>query len=55
MYTHLRLITDIVMACLKGDWKADIAATDQNESHMIGFADFLTEGIVKQFPDKFTN
>ena len=55
MYTHLRLINEIVVACLKGGWKADIAATDKNESHMIEFADFLTEGIVKQFPDKFTN
>lgn len=53
LYTHLQLITDIVLSCLKGDWKADIAATDKNEIHMIHFADILTEGIVKQFPDKF--
>ena len=38
---------------LKGDWKADIAATDKNEIHMIHLADILTEGIVKQFPEKF--
>ncbi|MFE4571031.1 glycosyltransferase [Paenibacillus chitinolyticus] len=53
LYTHLQLITEIVLACLKGDWKADIAATDKNEIHMIHMADFLTDGIVKQFPDKF--
>ncbi|RED77596.1 glycosyltransferase [Cohnella phaseoli] len=53
LYTHLQLITEIVRSCLKGDWKADIAATDKNETHMIHFADFLTEGIVKQFPAKF--
>ncbi|MUG86855.1 glycosyltransferase [Paenibacillus timonensis] len=53
MYTHLQLITEIVVNCLKGDWKADIAATDKNEIHMIHLADILTEGIVKQFPDKF--
>lgn len=53
LYTHLQLITEIVLSCLKGDWKADIAATDKNETHMIHFADFLTEGIVKQFPAKF--
>ncbi|MFC9774291.1 glycosyltransferase [Paenibacillus chitinolyticus] len=53
LYTHLQLITDIVLARLKGDWKADIAATDKNEIHMIHFADILTDGIVKQFPDKF--
>ena len=53
LYTHLQLITEIVLSCLKGDWNADIAATDKNEIHMIRFADILTEGIVKQFPDKF--
>ncbi|MGQ4681374.1 hypothetical protein [Paenibacillus polymyxa] len=53
LYTHLQLITEIVLNCIKGDWKADIAATDKNEIHMIHLADFLTEGIVKQFPEKF--
>ncbi|MFB5761204.1 glycosyltransferase [Paenibacillus medicaginis] len=53
LYTHLQLITEIVLDCLKGDWKADIAATDRNEIHMIHLADILTEGIVKQFPGKF--
>lgn len=53
LYTHLQLITDIVVSCLEGNWKADIAATDKNEIHMIHLADVLTEGIVKQFPEKF--
>lgn len=53
LYTHLQLITEIVLDCLKGDWKADIAATDKNEIHMIHLADILTEGIVKQFQAKF--
>ena len=53
LYTHLQLITEIVLDCLKGDWAADIAATDKNEIHMIHLADILTEGIVKQFPAKF--
>lgn len=53
LYTHLQLITEIVLDCLKGDWRADIAATDENEIHMIHLADILTEGIVKQFPGKF--
>jgi len=53
LYTHLELITEIVLSCLKGDWKADIAATDKNEIHMIHLADILTEGIVKQFPGRF--
>lgn len=52
-YTHLQLITEIVLSCLRGDWQADIAATDKNEIHMIHLADILTAGIVKQFPKKF--
>jgi len=53
LYTHLQLITEIVVSCLKGDWKADIAATDKNEIHLIHLADILTAGIIKQFPEKF--
>ncbi|WP_199794836.1 glycosyltransferase [Paenibacillus faecalis] len=53
LYVHLQLITEIVISCIQGDWKADIAATDKNEIHMIHLADILTEGIVKQFPGKF--
>ncbi len=53
LYTHLQLMTEIVLDYLKGDWKADIAATDNNEMHMIHVADILTEGIIKQFPEKF--
>ncbi|MMZ63431.1 hypothetical protein D1872_256870 [compost metagenome] len=53
LYTHLQLIAEIVLSCIQGDWKADIEATDKNEIHMIHLADILTEGIIKQFPDKF--
>ena len=53
LYTHLQLITEIVTSYIKGDWKANIAATDKNEIHMIHFANILTEGIIKQFPEKF--
>ncbi|MEC0240150.1 glycosyltransferase [Paenibacillus dokdonensis] len=53
LYEHLQLIKEIVLDCLKGDWKADIAATDKNKIHMIHLADILTEGIVKQFPINF--
>lgn len=53
LYTHLKWMNEIIINCLQGNWKADIAATDQNEIHMIHFADILTAGIVKQFPEKF--
>ncbi len=52
-YTHLQLITDQVNARIEKDWKADIAAYDKGENHMIKFADILSEGIIKQFPEKF--
>ena len=44
---------ELVTVCIRGDWKADIAATDKNEIHMIHFADILTDGIVKPFPENF--
>lgn len=53
LYTHLQLITEIVVSCLQGNWEADIAATDKNEIHMIHLANILTDGIVKQFPEQF--
>jgi hypothetical protein len=42
-----------VVSRLKKDWAADINFYDKGHVHMLAFADALTEGIVKQFPDKF--
>lgn len=52
-YTHLKLTTDEVVARLKKDWQGDILTADRNETHLIHMGDMLTEGIVKQFPEKF--
>jgi hypothetical protein len=52
-YLHLKLITDIVLARLNKDWEGDIKISDLNEAHLIHLADFLTDGIVKQFLKKF--
>ncbi|WP_449599256.1 glycosyltransferase [Paenibacillus sp. Marseille-Q9583] len=52
-HEHLELITDDVTARAKKDWDAEIVAFDKGLEHMIMFGDILTEGIVKQFPDKF--
>ena len=35
------------------NWKADIKTADLNETHLIHMGDMLTDGIVKQFPEKF--
>ena len=53
LYKHLQLLTDQVVARLKGDWKADIKAYDEGEEHMLHFADMLANAIIKQFPEKF--
>ena len=51
--THLQFVTKEVVARLKKDWKANIAAIDEGEKHMLKFADILANGIIEQFPNKF--
>jgi len=53
LHKHLDYTTREVVSRLKKDWAADIAAYDIGHTHMLMFADMLTHGIVKQFPDKF--
>jgi hypothetical protein len=50
---HLDLTTGEVVGRLKGDWTADIQSYDAGHVHVLMFSDTLTDGIVKQFPDKF--
>ncbi|MCH1627140.1 glycosyltransferase [Fredinandcohnia quinoae] len=52
-YAHLQLTINEVEARLQKKWKEDIRTADLNESHLIHMGDFLTDGIVKQFPEKF--
>ncbi len=53
LYVHLALTTTEVVSRLKKDWPADIEAYDRGHAHMLMFADMLSDGIIKQFPDKF--
>jgi hypothetical protein len=53
LYKHLVFTTTEVVSRLKKDWAADIEAYDKGHEHMLMFADALTRGIVKQFPEKF--
>jgi hypothetical protein len=53
LHTHLAMVTDQVVATLKHDTAAQIAAYDKGEQHMLMVADALAAGIVKQFPDRF--
>ncbi|MCA0756284.1 glycosyltransferase [Paenibacillus sp. N4] len=53
LHEHLRLVTEAVTARLGQNWDADISAYDRGVDHIVVLADALTEGIIKQFPDKF--
>jgi len=54
LYKHLEYTTQEVASRLKKDWASDIEAYDKGHVHMLMFADALTDGIVKQFPGKFS-
>jgi hypothetical protein len=53
MSTHLELTTREAVARLQGDWAADVAAYDAIHDHILHMADYLSAGIVKQFPRRF--
>ncbi len=53
MHDHLRVTTEEVVARLKSDWLADIAAYEKVHSQILEMADMLSAGIIDQFPDKF--
>jgi hypothetical protein len=50
---HLDLTSGEVVARLGKDWDADIRSYDAGHEHMLKFADTLTDGIARQFPEKF--
>ena len=50
---HLELTTGEVVGRLTQDWALDIRSYDAGHAHMLMFADMLTDGIARQFPDKF--
>ena len=53
MYEHLKLTTEEAVARLKNDWETDIATFDKVFDEIMMMADTLTDGIAKQFPNKF--
>ncbi|HEY5524437.1 MAG TPA: glycosyltransferase, partial [Clostridium sp.] len=52
LHKHLDFITAQATSRIKKDWKADIDAYDKGEDHMLMFADIISDGIIKQFPQK---
>jgi hypothetical protein len=53
MNKHLSTTTDEVVARLTKNWDADVKAWDAVYNHILMMSDALSDGIVKQFPNKF--
>ena len=53
MRTHLKLTTDEVVARLHQNWNADVVAYDRVHQHALHLSDLLSEGLAKQFPNRF--
>ena len=49
---HLELLTRQIVARPNQDWAGDVRAYGEGVAHMMMFADVLTEGLIRQFPDK---
>jgi len=52
-HMHLKIVTDSVVSRLKKDWNREIRAFGEGEIHLIKIADVISDGIIKQFPQKF--
>jgi hypothetical protein len=55
MTMHLSTTTDEVVARLTKNWDADTKAFDAVYEHILAMADALSDGIIKQFPEKFSS
>jgi hypothetical protein len=53
LHLHLEDVTTNTKLIMNKDWSKEIKAFDHGELHLILIADTLTEGILKQFPEKF--
>jgi len=53
MKNHLATTTDEVVARLTKNWAGDVRAFDAVYDHILHMSDALSDGIVKQFPEKF--
>ncbi|MGN6378909.1 MAG: hypothetical protein ACTHNU_08170 [Gaiellales bacterium] len=54
MHRHLALTTDEAVAELSGHYQASVQAYDRVEREILGMADMLSTGIIRQFPGRFS-
>jgi len=52
---HIDLLLKEATAHIKKDWSGSVAAFDESLNQANQMADMLSEGIMKQFPSRFTN
>ena len=53
MQMHLKLTTEEAVARLQSNWAADVTAYDKIHRHILHMSDYLSDGLVKQFPKRF--
>jgi len=53
MKQHLALTTREAAARLTGNWAADVAAYDQVHAEILRMSAMLSDGIIRQFPNRF--
>jgi hypothetical protein len=53
LHRHLDDVITNTTLIQNKDWINEIRAFDKGEENLINFADTITEGIIKQFPEKF--